>query len=121
MLTAQAFAIPGIDCAFDSRPKALIIEPDSAGPLFRLGKVLLHLRQNFCFFVLQEFLVQLLLGSAELKVNPSMLSVRDSMPSILSSLVIAKANTKLLHFTDQLIPQGGCRALTAAHARCSTK
>jgi hypothetical protein len=81
---------PGIDCAFDSWPEALIIEPDYASLLFRLSKVSLHLRQNFCFFGLQEFFVQLLFGSAELKMKSVNALCADSISSIFSNLSIAK-------------------------------
>ena len=81
---------------FTSGLLLLPVEPILYSHAYRhsLIKVLLHLRQNFCFFGLQEFFVQLLFGSAELKVKSVNALLRDSMLSILSSLVIPKANTK---------------------------
>jgi hypothetical protein len=70
--------------------------------LFRLSKVLLHLRKNFCFFGLQEFFVQFLFGSANLEVKSVNASVRDSMPSIFSTLAIVKANMKYLALPTHL-------------------
>src|SRR5215475_13174234 len=55
MLIGTSVRDPGIDCAFDSSPEVLIIEPNSTSLLFRLSKVSLHLRQNFCFFGCKTF------------------------------------------------------------------
>jgi hypothetical protein len=46
-----------------------IYKPDTATLLFGLSEVLLHLRQNLCFFGLAEFFVQSSFSSANLKVK----------------------------------------------------
>jgi hypothetical protein len=85
---------PGIDSVFDLCAESFLLEPDSPTLLFRLSEIVLYLCQNPCFFGLEEFFVQSSFGRANLKVKSANASVRDSIPSILSSLAIAKANMK---------------------------
>ena len=60
---------PGIDSVFYFCPESSLLESDSATLLFRLSEIVLYLRQNRCFFGLEEFFVQSSFGSANLKVK----------------------------------------------------
>jgi hypothetical protein len=60
---------PGIDSVFYFCPESFLLEPDSATLPFRLSEIVLYLRQNRCFFGLEEFFVQSSFGSANLKVK----------------------------------------------------
>jgi hypothetical protein len=64
MLIGTSVRDPGIDSIFDRRPESFLLEPDTVTLLFGLSEVVLDLRQDRCFFGLDELFVQFLFGSA---------------------------------------------------------